>query len=169
MSRITKDQNQWGAGDLNGTPSSVKTNEGDHVKRYGPLGLGGVGGVTNNNGLTHDVVYELTGKEIQEEDGVINAAAYLIKIPRVAEIVSMRAIINQPFDTGSVVTVDLDGVAVNTAPQAVDVVGTFSVAINESKTAENTGDLTVDLSGLVANLGVAYRGNAEIVVTYEKV
>ena len=168
MSRITKDQNQWGAGDLNGLPSSDKTNNGDHVKRYGPLGLGGVGGVTNNNGLTHDVVFELSGKEIQAEDGVINTRAYSVEIPRVSEIVSMRAIVNHGFAVGSVADVYLNDTVVNTAPQAVDVIGTFNVPIDESKTADEGATLSVDLSGLVES-DAAYGGHVELVVTYEKV
>ena len=168
MSRITKDQNQCGAGDLNGAPSSVKTNEGDHVKRYGPLGLGGVGGVTNNNGLTHDVVFELSGKEIQAEDGVINTRAYSVEIPRVAEIVSMRAVVNHGFAAGSVVDVYLDESVVNSAPQPVEVIGTFNVPIAVSKTADVGAQLTVDLSGLVAS-DAAFKGHCELVVTYEKV
>ena len=168
MSRITKDQNQWGAGDLNGVPSSVKTNERDHVKRYGPLGLGGVGGVTNNNGLTHDVVFELSGKEIQAEDSVINTRAYSVEIPRVSEIVSMRAIVNHGFAAGSVVDVYLDESVVNSAPQPVEVIGTFNVPIAVSKTADVGAQLTVDLSGLVAS-DAAFKGHCELVVTYEKV
>ena len=169
MSRITKDQNQWGAGDLNGAPSSVKTNEGDHVKRYGPLGLGGLGGVTNNNGKTHDVVFEVSGNEIQAEDGVINVEAYKIEVPALAEIVSCRAIVNHAFAATSEVSIQLDGVDVMAAPQDVAVVGTFDVPLGAGvKTGVNGGSLTVDLSALLAS-DSPYSGFAEIVVSYEKV
>jgi len=169
MSRITKDQNQWGAGDLNGVPSSVKTNEGDHVKRYGPLGLGGLGGVTNNNGKTHDVVFELSGNEIQTEDGVINTEAFKVEVPAFSEIVSCRAIVSHAFDATSVAEVQLDGVDVMSAPQDVAVVGTFDVPLGAGvKTGASGGSLTVDLSALLAS-GNPFGGFAEIVVSYEKV
>ena len=69
MSRITIDHNKWGQGDLNGNPSSVKTN-GTSIKRFGPLGAAGSAGHVKNHGGEHEVVFELdNGRAVLKKKG----------------------------------------------------------------------------------------------------
>lgn len=177
MSRISSDQNQWGAGDLNGTPSSIKTNESTHIKRYGPLGVAGVSGVVNNHGGRHEVVFELTGDEILTENGVPVALALPVNIPANALVTEATVIVHEPFGAASVVTIDMarqnaPGAGItpgNIVPgELIDVQGVTDVVVLGTgvETFELGGTMTIDFTSLTPQPASKAGGRAEVIIQY---
>ena len=180
MSRVTQDQNQWGAGDLNGAPSSVKTNESTHIKRYGALGVGGIGGAVLSYGSEHRAVFELTGDEILAEGGTPLTEAMKIPLPKDALITGVDITVHVPFGATSAIDIDMfsqavagtgdpaklalaDGLDLVTAGYAI---GSLTATGAGLQTFEKGGSLVVDFTAAVAHATNTSGGVAEVVVSY---
>jgi hypothetical protein len=174
MSRYTKDQNKWGAGNLNGTPSATKSN-GEHGKRYGALGIGGVGGVVRKNGSEHEIIYELSGQEVLTENGAPAAGVLRVELPDSVGLIESATIkVQEGFAATSAIMASVtaqanagDGAFVVTpmftAAAPLDAVGIFDVplAIGVGPVYEEGGSMTVDFAGVIAGAG-----KAELIIKY---
>ena len=183
MSRVTSDQNQWGAGDLNGVPSSVKTNETSHTKRYGPLGIAGVAGAVKTYGSEHRVVYELSGDEILAEDGTPLTEALRVELPKDILVTGIDVTVHAGFAVGATVDIDMFSQAVAGTGDAVKlalangvdlaVAGYSAVTPTATgaglQTFEKGGALVIDFTGAVAHATNEAGGVAEVVVSYRSV
>ncbi len=182
MSRVQNNTNQWGTGDLNGPVSNSNKVNGLQVKRYGPLGKAGVGGVVKNYGGEHEVVYELTGDGILTEDGVPVSEAHGIEIPAMARVTGITIVNHEGFATGSVVQVDMASQAVAgtglrvknsiLAGETVDetTVGNFEGVLTVTAasliTYELGGFMTLDYNNLAHNGLTPDGGSVEVIVAY---
>jgi hypothetical protein len=174
MSRIVKNYNGWGSGDLNGTPSSDKTN-GEQLKRFGPLGLAGVGGVVRKNGSEHEIVYELSGSEVLTENGVNAVGVLRVELPdTVGRVESAIIKVSEAFTALSTIAVDLTsqaaaggGFATTSLIAAADLaaVGIFDATLTiipaDLLVFEGGGSMTVDFTNTIAG-----PGKAELIIKY---
>ncbi len=172
MSRYAKDQNQWGAGDLNGAPSSVKTN-GEQGKRFGPLGIGGVGGVVRKNGSEHEIIYELSGQEVLTEGGIPSTEVMRVELPdAVGRVESAIIKVKEAFALGDGAIVNLHAQATAGAPTftktvliadaPLDSVGIADVTLGiVVDVFEQGGSMTFDFTDMSSGAG-----KAELIIKY---
>ncbi len=172
MSRITTDQNQWGSGDLNGAPSSSKTN-GEHIKRYGPLGIAGVSGVVRKNGSEHEIIFELSGQEVLTENGVNATRVLRVELPdAVGRVDSAIVKVQEAFAATSAGIVMLTSQPTVGVPNFADTVLVAAadltvVGINDATLGllvdvfERGGSMFFDFTNVIAGAG-----KAEIIIKY---
>ncbi len=172
MSRIASNYNQWGSGDLNGAPSSAKTN-GEQIKRYGPLGIGGIGGVVRMSGSEHEIVFELSGDEVLTENGVKATKVMRVELPdAVGRVESAVIKVQEAFIATSAGVVNLtaqaaagdvpfvDSVLIASVP--LDVVGITDLTLGlVVDVFEDGGSMFWDFTGVIAG-----PGKAEVIIKY---
>jgi len=181
MSRIARNINNWGTGDLNGAPSSQKTN-GSQIKRYGPLGIAGVQGVVRKNGKEHEYVFELSGQEVLTENGVPATGVLFNELTDGVGLLlnDITVVVHEAFAVGDVANVGLSaqpvagGVfsdnlvaavpldAVGVVKLATLIAGPYSVdADGNIQVFEEGGSLFFNFDGMTAGVG-----KAEVIMNY---
>ncbi len=182
MSRVASNYNQWGTGDLNGPVSADNKVNGLQIKRYGPLGKAGVGGVVKNHGGVHEVVYELSGDGILVENGINVSEAHGVEIPPMARVTGVTIVNHEGFATGSVVQIDMASQAVAGTGDRIknsivdgELVDETTVGNNEGVltvtaasllTFEKGGFMTLDYNNLAHNGLSPQGGTVEVIVAY---
>ncbi len=180
MTRYTKNYNGWGDGKLNAANLSApeqenalaKTN-GVQGKRWGPLGGSGIGGVVRKNGSEHEIVYELAGDSVLEENGVGATGVLLVELPdSVGRVESAVVKVQEAFAATSSGIVNLTAQATAGDPNfttsqliplvPLDVVGIADLTLGlVVDVFEEGGSMTFDFTNVIPGLG-----KAEIIVKY---
>jgi hypothetical protein len=132
-------------------------------KRYGPLHLGGVGGVTCGANGDYKYVVEVSAEEIAG-----NAAVALNIADIYGAIVDVKFEVEEGFPALDTLDVFYDGVTILSAPVAVDTVGIVSGTLAASPTVMDdvAKDITIDVSGITAG---ATTGYVKVIVSAERV
>lgn len=130
-------------------------------KRYGPLALGGVGGVTKGDNGQFRWVAEVSAKELEAN------ASVKFNIPDGKAIITAVYVeVEDAFTAADVVDVFYDGVTILGAPVAADAETIASGTLAVSPTVIDVDkDITIDVSGLTAGVD----GYAKVVVVAERI
>lgn len=118
-------------------------------KRFGPLNMGGVAGVTTGANGEYRLVAEVGGKELPAN------AAISIEIPEGYAVINRVTVeVESAFAALETVDVDYDGATILSAPVAASAVGVIVGALVASPTVVTSGKaITIDVGALTAGTG----------------
>jgi hypothetical protein len=130
-------------------------------KRYGPLGLGGIAGVTCATSGEGRFVFEVSAAELE------SVSAIALEIPDgYALITKVIAEVETAFGTGDTLAIEKDGVSITTAPIDVATLGIAEAAMTAPVSLDAGEVLTVD-AALVDSGDLD--GYAKIIVEFTRV
>jgi hypothetical protein len=130
-------------------------------KRYGPLSLGGSGGVTCGANGEFRYVVEVSAEEIAANPSVE------LRIPASYGVITdVRLEVEEAFPATDDIDVEYNSVSILSAAMAADTVGvvTGALAVSPTVVAADT-PITIDVSGIAANPATGF---AKVWVTLER-